>query len=371
MVTSHQRSKASSGAAASPSSPVSSRPDVTVSTGARRLAAALAEPGARGRDEWLDVVRDCQSLINTLTAVQDTAIAEAARRESVWCEDGTLGETVHAPGRVSLDAADLLAPVIGASHPQAQRRVEAAVRLATGRVPVPADDRDLPQASGLSGLHEAMAAGHLDGYRAGVIAFELEVAPAHVAEAIVAALGDHLGDEAATLRRRTRVLLGRISPDLVRERAKRARAATGLRRWVAEPGVDEWHGTFPSEDAAAAWAAIDRLAHDLVAAGTCSNVEQARGKALTDLVTGNATVDVQVLLTVPVDTGGRHIDAADITTDRTSPLSAASRSHPGARRSGGRRRGRWRPGHGSAPGGGRRRLADADHRRPGPPPRGE
>ena len=340
MVTSHQRSKASSGAAASPSSPVSSRPDVTVSTGALRLAAALAEPGARGRDEWLDVVRDCQSLINTLTAVQDTAIAEAARRESVWCEDGTLGETVHAPGRVSLDAADLLAPVIGASHPQAQRRVEAAVRLATGRVPVPADDRDLPQASGLSGLHEAMAAGHLDGYRAGVIAFELEVAPAHVAEAIVAALGDHLGDEAATLRRRTRVLLARISPDLVRERAKRARAATGLRRWVAEPGVDEWHGTFPSEDAAAAWAAIDRLAHDLVAAGTCSNIEQARGKALTDLVTGNATIDVQVLLTVPVDTGGRP------STRPTAPptdvaISAGSRSHPGARRSGGRRRGRW------------------------------
>ena len=49
----------------------------------------------------------CQSLINTLTAVQDTAIAEAARRESVWCEDGTLGETVHVPGRVTLDAADV------------------------------------------------------------------------------------------------------------------------------------------------------------------------------------------------------------------------------------------------------------------------
>ena len=74
----------------------------------------------------------------------------------------------------------------------------------------------------------------------------------------------HLGDDAATLRRRTRVLLERISPDLVRERAKKARANTGLRRWVAEPGVDEWHGTFPSEDAATAWAAIDRLAHDLV-----------------------------------------------------------------------------------------------------------
>ena len=147
-----------------------------------------------------------------------------------------------------------------------------------------------------------MAAGQLDGYRAGVIAFELEVAPADVADAIVAALSGHLGEDATTLRRRTRVLLERISPDLVRERAKRARAATGLRRWVAEPGVDEWHGTFPSEDAATAWAAIDRLAHDLVAAGTCTNIEQARGKALTDLVTGNATIDVQVVLTVPAAT---------------------------------------------------------------------
>ena len=173
------------------------------------------------------------------------------------------------------------------------------MRLAAGRVPVPAEHREVPQASGLGGLHQAMATGQLDGYRAGVVAFELDVAPADVADAIVAALEHRFGDDATTLRRRTRVLLERISPDLVRERAKRARADTGLRRWVAEPGVDEWHGTFPSEDAATAWAAIDKLAHDLVAAGTCTNIEQARGKALTDLVTGNATIDVQVRLTVP------------------------------------------------------------------------
>ena len=300
MVTSHQRRQRSSGTAGSPAGPGAVRLDEAVSTGARRVAAALAEPGStRSRDGWLGVVGDCQALINTLTAVQDAAIAQAARRESIWCEDGTLGETAHAPGRVTLDAADLVAPVIGASHAVAQRRVEQAVRLATGRAPVPADDRDAPEASGLGGLHQAMATGQLDAYRAGVIAFELEVAPADVADAIVAALNRHLGDDAATLRRRTRVLLERISPDLVRERATRARANTGLRRWVAEPGVDEWHGTFPSEDAATAWAAIDKLAHDLVAAGTCTNIEQARGKALTDLVTGNATIDVQVVLTVP------------------------------------------------------------------------
>ncbi|MDF3044564.1 MAG: hypothetical protein K0R30_792 [Ornithinibacter sp.] len=48
-----------------------------------------------------------------------------------------------------------------------------------------------------------------------------------------------------------------------------------------------------------AWAAVDRLAHELVSSGMCSSVEQARGKGLTDLVTGNATVDVDVVLTVP------------------------------------------------------------------------
>ena len=294
---------------------------------------------AHGRDDWLAVVGDCQLLINTLTAVQDAAIAEAARRESVWCEDGTLGESVHGPGRVTLDAADVVAPVIGASHPQAQRRVEQAVRLAAGRVPVPADDRDVPEASGLGRLHEAMAAGRLDGYRASVIAFELEVAPADVADAIVAALAGHLGDDAATLRRRTRVLLHRISPELLRERAKKARAATGLRRWAAEPGVDEWHGTFPSEDAAAAWAAIDRLAHDLVTAGTCTTIEQARGKALTDLVTGNANIDVQVVLTVPAGTGGAHPSRPDrrrphhpAPTAPTRPPAAPTPSRPDRRR---------------------------------------
>ncbi len=329
MVRSQQRSKRSSSAPTTHPSAANSGPAEAVSVGAGRVAAAIAEPGAaRSRDEWLAVVGDCQSLINTLTAVQDAAIAEAARRESVWCEDGTLGETVYSRGRVTLDAADVVAPVIGASHSQAQRRVEQAVRLAAQRVPVPADDRDPPVASGLGGLHQAMAAGQLDAYRAGVVAFELEVAPADVADAIVSALSGHLGDDSSSLRRRTRVLLSRISPDLVRERTERARAETGLRRWVAEPGVDEWHGTFPSEDAASAWAAIDRLAHDLVADGTCTNIEQARGKALTDLVTGNATVDVQIVLTVPADThpGSKAPDltAALVGADESRSQSASN-----------------------------------------------
>ncbi len=220
------------------------------------------------REEWVRAAGACQAVVNRVTAAQDVAVAQVARRESVWQEDGTLGELRHAPGHVGLEAADLVAPVLGCSHAQAQRRVEQAVRLAAGRVPVDTGSGCQPGSSGLHGLHRAMRDGFLDGYRAGVVAFELELAPPDVTDAVVAALMEHAGDDAPTLRRRSRRLLARISPDLLRQRAERARSRTGLRRWAAEPGIDEWHGTFPSEDAASAWAAIDQLAHDLVAAGT-------------------------------------------------------------------------------------------------------
>ena len=146
MATAQRHTKRSVVDSAAPRPAARTHPAVALSLGAQRVVSALADAGhARHRDEWLAVVGDCQSLINTLTAVQDTAIAEAARRESVWCEDGTLGETVHVQGRVALDAADLLAPIIGASHPQAQRRVEQAVRLAARRVPVPAERATSPK----------------------------------------------------------------------------------------------------------------------------------------------------------------------------------------------------------------------------------
>ena len=39
-------------------------------------------------------------------------------------------------------------------------------------------------------------------------------------------------------------------------------------------------------------------------------IEQARGKALTDLVTGNANVDVQIVLTVPADDASAPVASA-------------------------------------------------------------
>ena len=139
-----------------------------VAAGVEELARAVSASGSLG--EWLAVVGACQAGMNRLAAVQDVAVAAAARVEPVWCEDGTLGEVVHGPGRVALDAVDLVAPLLGASHHRAQVRVEDAVRL-TGWDPVPLDvTAAAPARSGLEGLHAAMRDGRLDGYRASVVA---------------------------------------------------------------------------------------------------------------------------------------------------------------------------------------------------------
>ena len=98
---------------------------------------------------------------------------------------------------------------------------------------------------------------------------------------------------AVQARRRCRQALARISPDLLRQRAKRAREACSLRRWVDEPGVDRWDGAFPSEQAAEGWAAVDALARRYVAEGRCQRVDAARAQALMDLIRAQTTIDVQ------------------------------------------------------------------------------
>ena len=268
---------------------------------AREALSSVAEPsGVRGsREEWAAVAGELQSLVNVATAVQDAAIVRLAAVEPEWCEDGTLVE-VHQPlGHGALDAPAVVSGVLNLTAVAAERRVRHALRTA-------ADGPEGTDAStGLGGLHAAMASGRLDAYRAQVVAAELEECPPEVASTVVASLEGWFGvEDSARLRRRARRLLARISPDLLRQRAQRARSESSLRRWVEEPGVDTWLGTFPSEEACRAWAAIDELAQRYLADGTCERVDRARAKALTDLVTGQATVDVQVVLTVPAATAG-------------------------------------------------------------------
>ncbi len=245
--------------------------------------------------------------------MQHDAIVRLSAIESVALEDGSISETHRLPGHVALDAPAIVAGALEVSQVHAERRVRAAVRIAADGAP------GTTTCTGLGGLHDAMRSGSLDAYRAGVVADELEEAPPEVAEAVVTSLGEHLARETAPqLRRRCRRLLARISPDLLRQRAKRAREECGLRRWVDEPGVDRWEGSFPSEDAARAWAAIDARAQQLVTDGTCGRVDRARAQALIDLVTASATITTVVTLTVPADVRSDG-SATPLTTSTAAP----------------------------------------------------
>ncbi len=261
------------------------------------VARSSSVAGERGsRAEWAAALEQLQRVADVAAAAQDAVLVALAAIEEGWAEDGTVQETHRAPGHVALDAAAVVSGVLNVSAVHAERRVRSAVRLAADG-PVGS-----ASATGLAGLHAAMAAGRVDGYRAAVVADELELAPAQVAASVVGALESFLGAEDATaLRRRCRRLLARVCPDLLRQRAVRARAESRLERWASEPGVDCWHGTFPSEEAARAWAAVDALAQRYVAAGTCPEIGRARAKALTDLVEGSATIETVLTLVVPHD----------------------------------------------------------------------
>jgi hypothetical protein len=304
------------------------------------LAGAVDRSAGTGsRTDLVEVIGCCQGLINMLTAVQDVAIMNVAAIEEEWAEDGLVVESRRAPGHVALDAPDVVAGALCVSHLQAQKRVVLAARLAAavlgaeaegtdgegegadggraegdtsaeadGAAAADADaaDADADDAgavpSGLSGVHEAMRDGRLDGYAASVLGEELQAAPPQVARAVVSAIDEFFGLECASLlRRRCRRALARVSPDLLRQRAQKAREEAGLRRWAEAPGVDRWSGTFPSEQAAMGWAAVDALARRYVKEGVCERLEQARGKALIDLVTGNASIEVTVVITTSED----------------------------------------------------------------------
>ena len=260
------------------------------------------------RAEWAELVAVSQRVVNTATALQNLAITRLAAIEDDLLDDGSVVESPRVPGHVALDAPDVVAGALGVSHTHAEQRVSLAVRLT-----VP-DDEQAGMGAGLGGLHAAMADGVLDGYRASVVADELAEAPPEVAAAVVHVLVPYLGVEPpAALRNRCRRAIARISPDLLVQRAKRARERCGLRRWVEEPGVDRWDGTFPSERAAEGWAAVDGLAQRYVAQGRCATIEAARGEALMDLIRGQATVDVQLVVTVPaeaVDDGVETVTAS-------------------------------------------------------------
>ncbi len=259
---------------------------------ARSILSTQRLPGTRvgTREELTATLGELRALVDEATALQDEVIVGLASIEPERAEDGTVREVRRAPGHVALDAPAIVSGVLCLSAIAAEQRVRDAVRRAADGPEGTATE------TGLGGLHAAMGQGRLDASRAHVVAAELEECPVDVRRTVVAALDEWFErEDAARLRRRVRRLVAAIDPDLLRQRAERARAATGLRRWVDEPGVDTWLGTFPSEEARGAWAAIDALAQRYVDDGTCARIDRARARALTDLVLQQATVTTTVV----------------------------------------------------------------------------
>ncbi|MBM6399953.1 hypothetical protein [Phycicoccus sonneratiae] len=187
------------------------------------VASVVAGAGGGGSvAQWAQVVGELQALVDVATAVQDSAVVALAAVETEVDEDGTLVEVRHAPGHVALDAPAVISGVLCVSAVHAERRVREAVRVAAD------GPEGTPASTGLGGLHVAMGDGRLDPYRAQVLAHELDEAPAQVARVVVDALEAWFEQEDATrLRRRCRRLLARICPDLLRQRAVRARSESG------------------------------------------------------------------------------------------------------------------------------------------------
>lgn len=265
--------------------------------------------GERGAVEWMDLVSEVSQAMTVLTAARDAAIVRLAAIEEVVTEDGVIGDQVNGLGTVCLDAGAMVATATGTSTRFAQEMVDHAV---TRVVRVPS-------------LHDAMLTGTLDDYKARCVGGELRDVPPDLARTVVDALGgDFASKSGPALRRRTRDILFRLAPELLKERIRKSRSDVSLRRWAGEPGTDAWGGVFPSERAAKAWAAIDELARQYRLDGTYATLEQARAFAMLDLVDGNATVETVLHLTVPAgvvneaDGGGTAAQSAESADDRSA-----------------------------------------------------
>jgi HNH endonuclease len=159
----------------------------------------------------------------------------------------------------------------------------------------------------------AMRAGDLEPYRAQAITPEVpRLRPEVCAEVEQTLFPGVLRLPTARVRAATRRAVAAADPDEVAEQAKQARA----QRFVCvrpslDPGMTEWVAEQPSETSAAAWAAVDELAHTYVADGEHRSLQQARADAMMDLILGHATVTTTVDLSIPVTALPRIAQAAD------------------------------------------------------------
>ena len=260
-------------------------------------------------------------------------MARLAAIEPEFLEDGTVVESHRALGHVALDAPAIVSGVLASSAVHAERRV-------LRRCCWP---RDGPAGSGtetgLGGLHAAMAAGRLDAYRAWVVAEELEHAPAQVRASVVAAVEGYFGSRTA---RTCGVGAGGCWPGSAPTCCASAPRARG-RVWAAALGRGARGrpvgGHLPVRGGRAGVGRDRRPGPPVRRRQVCPTIERARGKALTDLVAGNATIETVLTVTVPAtevpdSTGPSHRGARSPRSpadDRRGPAPRSGRTGPWSR----------------------------------------
>ena len=273
-------------------------------------------------------------MINAVSAVQLLGIEAWSRRagEEI-AADRARWQAVN-PGRAYPGPADEhefmdadLAPVLHVAPRTAQRTYDTA-RTVCALLP---------------GTLAAMRAGDLEPYRATAIAQEVPRLRPEICTLVEAALFPAvLGLPTARVRAATRRAVAAADPEEVARRAERARADRYvLVRPGPDPGMSEWVSSQPAAAAAAAWAAVDELAHGYVADGEHRSLDQARADAMIDLILGQATITTTLTLTLPAtldphpthpattpsthpDRSGPRCSCGGTTTTRTAGTTAAT-----------------------------------------------
>ena len=293
----------------------------TVRTGLQEAYAVLS--GSRGQGSLAGLtagLAGLQELRNVIDACQVEALGQLSAIEVTEGEDGTLEEVHHRVGYQAMDAPDLVAPCLGISVQAAGHRLGEALSLLT-RTP---------------DLVAEMAAGRLDGFRAGVVSGELDDAPVATAAAVVAELiarAEKAGgwlQTAGPLKRSTTAILARIDEAVLAARVTHEKSRRGLSRSVESSGLDRWEGFYPVEDARLAWEAIDVLARELFAAGEADSLIQARADAHMKLLLGQVTATIHLHPTIGVPGADDTAPTADHNADNSEPTPAAAEAAPAA-----------------------------------------
>lgn len=293
----------------------------TVRTGLQEAYAVLS--GSRGQGSLAGLtagLAGLQELRNVIDACQVEALGQLSAIEVTEGEDGTLEEVHHRVGYQAMDAPDLVAPCLGISVQAAGHRLGEALSLLT-RTP---------------DLAAEMAAGRLDGFRAGVVSGELDDAPVATAAAVVAELiarAEKAGgwlQTAGPLKRSTTAILARIDEAVLAARVTHEKSRRGLSRSVESSGLDRWEGFYPVEDARLAWEAIDVLARELFAAGEADSLIQARADAHMKLLLQQVTATIHLHPTIGVPGADDTAPTADHNADNSEPTPAAAEAAPAA-----------------------------------------